>query len=644
MAVRAVAVAGLAIAIATSARADQTAGWGAYGGDPGGTRYSALTQINRGNVAKLKLAWSMRTGDFQHQDGTQKGPPVSCSRCHQTPYKFEATPILADGRLYVSTPFNRVVAIEPTSGRQLWRWDAKLDLKLDRNEGFVSRGVAYWEDIRAQGACHRRIFFGTVDARLVALDATTGLPCPGFGTQGTVRVDQDVGKVEVGQYGITSPPVVIGDLVAVGSSIGDNRGVDLEHGVVHAFDARTGQLRWAWDPIPRRPNDPGWRDWDPKAAARTGAANAWAPLSVDVERGLVFVPTGSAAPDYFGGERPGNNRYANSVVALEAKTGKPVWDFQTVHHDLWDYDVSSQPSLIELARGGKMIPAVVTANKAGFVFVLDRVTGQPLFPVEERPVPASTIPGERASPTQPFPSKPRPLHPLGITAADVWGLSPKDLAACRASFKEFKTSAMFAPPSLEGTLMYPGFGGGINWGGFAFASDRQLLIVNTLRLPMWVRLAKRASATAGNQVGTPYTMSRGMFVAPSGLPCVKPPWGMLTAIDLRTGEIRWEVPLGMMKGLETVPHAAEWGSVNFGGPIVTAGGLVFISAATDEYLRAFDAETGKELWKIKLPAGGQATPMTYQVGGKQYLVIAAGGHSAMGTTLGDHLLAFALPN
>lgn len=623
--------------------ADQGAtGWPAYGGDAGGTRYSPLNQITRDNVSRLTVAWSIRTGDWSHKDGSQTaGDGAGCARCHTTPYKFEGTPITGDGRLYLSTPLNRVVALDPATGAVLWRWDAALDMKQERSEGFVSRGVAFW-DGAGTGNCARRIFFGTVDARLVALDAATGTPCADFGQGGVVRLDQGVGTVEPGQYGVTSPPVVFEDLVVVGSSMGDNRRVDLERGTVRAFDARTGAERWSFDPIPRRPTDPGWSDWTPAAAARTGAANAWAPLSVDSARGLVFVPTGSAAPDFYGGERPGDNRFANSVVALEARTGKVVWGFQTVHHDLWDYDIAAQPSLVALRRGADTVPAVVAADKTGRIFVLDRRNGEPLFPVEERPVPASAVPGEVASPTQPFPTLPRPLHPHAMTEADVWGITPADRDACLAQFRAMRSGPIFTPPSLEGTVLFPGFGGGINWGGAAFEPGRQLLVVNTLRLAMWVKLAPRSRPDQGNQQGTPYTMSRAPLVAPSGLPCNQPPWGLLTAVDLGTGAVAWEVPLGRMRGLDQVAASERWGSINFGGPIVTAGGLVFIAAATDEKLRAFDVETGRELWQAPLPGGGQATPMTYSVGGRQYLLIAAGGHSSVGTTLGDHVVAYAL--
>lgn len=620
--------------------------WRAYGGDARGQRYSPLAQVHRGNVAQLRVAWTAHTGDLSHPKGDQ-GNVAGCGRCHTGDSKFEATPLAVRGTLFLSTPLNRVLALDPETGRQRWRFDPRLALDISRNEGYVSRGVSYWEDRRAPaGACARRIFMATVDARLFALDAATGDRCRSFGDSGVVRLDQGVGRVQVGQYGVTSPPAVVGDVVVVGSAIGDNRRVDLERGTVRAFDARTGRMRWAFDPIPRHPGDPAYREWSPAAATRTGAANAWAPLSADTARGLVFIPTGSAAPDFYGGERPGDNRYANSVVALEAATGRMRWHFQVVHHDLWDYDVASQPTLVDIDRGGRRVPAIVVATKMGYIFILDRTTGKPLFPVEERAVPASTVPGERAWPTQPYPlTAGLRLNPARLTEDDLWGPTPADRAACLAQFRTMRHGEMFTPPSLEGTLSYPGYPGAVNWGGVTVDPVRQLLVVNTMRLAAWVKLVPRAPGdSSGNQVGTPYRMERAVWAGPSGLPCQKGAWGMLTAIDLRTGDVRWERPIGgPPPGRMAPPAASEWGSPNFGGSLATAGGIVFIAAGMDERLRAIDIESGRDLWSAPLPAGGQATPMTYTVRGKQYVVIAAGGHGSLGTTLGDQVLAFSLP-
>ncbi|MEO7963580.1 MAG: pyrroloquinoline quinone-dependent dehydrogenase, partial [Gemmatimonadaceae bacterium] len=533
-----------------------------------------------------------------------------------------------------STPFNRVIALDPETGHQIWRYDPGLDVKQERNEGFVSRGVAFWSDSASNKstACSRRVLFGTVDARLVALDATGGALCEDFGTKGTVRLDAGIGYVQTGQYGVTSPPVIAGDLVVVGSSMGDNRRVDLESGVVRAYDVRSGKLAWTWDPIPRRADDPAAKSWPDSGAGITGGANAWAPLSVDSKRALIFVPTGSPSTDYYGGHRKGANDYANSVVALEAKSGRVKWHFQVVHHDLWDFDVPAQPTLATIEKDGAPRDVVIVATKMGHLFILDRDSGLPVFPIEERAVPASDVPGEVASATQPFPVLPKPLHPEGrFTANDVWGLEKGDTTFCRAIVAGKRNEGIFTPPSMKGTVMYPGFGGGINWGGVTYDPDRNVIIANTLRLAMWVKLEPRRSPTQGNQRGTPYTMTRAPVVSSKGIPCNPPPWGTLTAIDASTGLERWDIPLGSVPKLSAVPASALWGSPNFGGSIATAGGLTFIAATMDSHLRAFETSTGRELWKKELPAGGQATPMTYIWKGKQYVVIAAGGHSSLGT-------------
>ena len=622
-------------------------GWSFYGGDAGGMRWSPLADITRANVAQLVPAWTISTKDLEHKMGDQ-GPQVGCAKCHRGSTKFEATPLAVDGTLYLSTPLNRVVALEAATGKERWRFDPKLKLDIDRNEGFVSRGVALWSDSRSGApiACSRRVFFATVDARLFSLDATDGRPCAGFGDAGMVRLDVGVGRVQVGQYGVTSPPVIVGDVVIVGSAIGDNRLVEMEHGTVRAYDARSGALAWAWDPIPRSPETKGYETWTPEGARKTGAANAWAPLSVDAARGLVFVPTGSASPDFFGGERAGANLFSNSVVALDAATGAVRWHFQVVHHDLWDYDVPAQPTLFDLKRNGRTIPAVVVATKMGFIYILDRDTGRPLYPIEERAVPQSTVAGEQSWATQPFPSTAGfRLHPIGpVRESDVWGPTPAERETCLKQFATFRNEGLFTPPSLEGTIEYPFYGGGINWGGVTIDPVRQLLIVNHNRLAAWVKLRKRGpNDQFANMRGTPYVMDRAVWVSPGGSPCVKGPWGMLTAIDLATGLVKWEHPLGVRPGVPKSSDAATWGTPAAGGSLATAGGVVFIAASMDEVLRAFDVETGRELWRAKLPAGGQATPMTFRVGGKQYIVISAGGHGDYGVTISDKVVAYRLP-
>lgn len=621
---------------------NKTADWPAYGNDAGGSRYSPLADINRSNVGTLKIAWTYRTGE-----STDATPAARKSA-------FEATPILVDGTLYLSTPFNRVIALDPETGAERWTYDPKVDQSGGYSE-VTSRGVSTWMDSRTK---QRRIYVATIDARLIALDAKTGAPCKDFGQDGQVDLTRDVRLKDRGDYQVTSPPAVIGDLIVVGSSMGDNRGVELERGVVRAFDARTGKLQWAWDPIPQQPDDPARKTWEGDSATRTGAANAWSIISADPERGLVFVPTSSPSPDFYGGERKGRNDYANSVVALRAATGKVVWHFQVVHHDLWDYDVASQPALVTVKRNGRQVPAVVVATKMGHIFVLHRDTGKPLFPVEERPVPQTDVPGEQTSPTQPFPKLPRALAPQRLTPEDAWGMTPADRDWCRERIKSLRNEGIFTPPTLRGSLFYPGNVGGSNWGGVAYDPQRGLLIASTNRLPFAVKLipreefAKERQAAANNRLkgefgtqrGAPYGMYREPLMSPSGVPCNPPPWGALSAVDLTTGEVRWEVPLGTIPQMALLPQSKDWGSLNLGGAIVTGGGLVFIAAAMDTYLRAFDVETGKEIWKGQLPASAQATPMTYRSkNGKQYVVIAAGGHGKLGTKRGDYVVAFALP-
>ncbi len=619
--------------------------WPAYGRDPGGMRYSPLAEIDRDNVKNLKVAWTYRTGAAE-----VKGPSASKAA-------FEATPIFVDGTLYLTTPFSRVIALDPETGKERWAYDPNVDLSQGYSE-MTSRGVSTWMDPAAPGA--RRIYVATVDARLIALDAATGVPLNDFGDGGQVDLSRDVrlvDRVDRGDYQVTSPPAVIGDLIVVGSSIGDNRGVELERGVVRAYDARTGRLRWSWDPIPVRPDDPARATWAGESAARAGAANAWSILSADAERGLIFVPTGSPSPDHYGGERLGANLYANSVVALRAATGEVVWHFQVVHHDLWDYDVASQPMLVTVQRGGRDVPAVAVGTKIGHLFLLHRETGEPLFPVEERAVPASTVAGEEASPTQPFPKLPPPLVPQKLAPEDAWGVSAADREWCRERIKGLRSAGLFTPPSLEGTLQFPGLAGGMNWSGMSYDPRRGLLITNTNRLPFVVRLiprqdyiglrwapeGQRLKGEFARQAGARYAMHREPLLAASGAPCNPPPWGALTAVDLATGAVRWEVPLGSIPALSRLPQSANWGSVNMGGSTVTAGGLVFIGAAMDNRLRAFDVETGSELWQAELPAGAQAAPMTYRAAnGRQYVVIAAGGHGKLGTKLGDSVVAFAL--
>jgi quinoprotein glucose dehydrogenase len=598
--------------------------WDHYGGDPGGTRFSRLRSINPTNIARLKKIWEYHTGALQPETGAN----------HKA--AFECTPILVDGTLYVTTPFNHIIALDPATGAEKWKYDPHVDRHQSYSE-ITSRGVAAWTDGKARvgGQCRTRLFEGTIDARLIAVDATTGRPCDAFGDHGQVNLAKDVRLRDRGDYQVTSAPTVVGNVVITGSSVGDNRAFDVERGVVRGYDAWTGALKWSWDPIP----------WSADHHAQTGAANAWATISADPERDLIFVPTGSPSPDFYGGMRPGNDAYADSVTALQASTGEMAWSYQVVHHDLWDYDVAAQPALIDF-RGR---PAVAVATKMGLLFVLDRETGKPLHEVVERAVPKSDVEGENASPTQPIPTWDS-LVPLGLKQEEAWGPTPETRKWCGDAMSKLRNKGVYTPPSLQGTLEFPGNAGGVNWGSIAVDSERGVLYANTNRLAGMVRLIPRNEYVSarekaeknrflgefGTQSGTPYAMYREWLISPQRTLCNTPPWGALVAFDLNTGKRKWEAPLGsMVQGMQT-------GTPNLGGPMLTAGGLVFTAAAMDTYLRAFDAQTGKELWKAELPASAQSTPMTYRTGHRQYVVICAGGHGKLGTKMGDSVVAFAL--
>jgi quinoprotein glucose dehydrogenase len=595
--------------------------WPAYGRDAGGQRFSPLSEIDRSNVQLLKPAWTFHTGDAYE-------PPRG------RPTAFEATPIYVEGTVYLGTPLGRVIALDPVTGAARWSYDAKVP----RNEGygdFANRGVSTWKP--ANGP--RRIYIATIDARLIALDAASGKPVAGFGDNGTVNLRNGlrIPARTFSDYEQTSPPAIVGNTIVVGSGVADNGSVNQPSGEVRGYNAATGKLKWTWHPM--------------SGANAPGAANTWSVIAADPARGLVFLPTSSPSPDYYGGERLGDNLYANSIVALKAETGERVWHFQTVHHDLWDYDIASPPILFDVHRGGRTIPAVATGPKSGNYFILDRTTGKPIFGVEERPVPQSDVPGEKSSPTQPFPLAPPPLAPQKFTADQAFGASDTDRKWCSDEIAKLRNEGVFTPPSLKGTLVVPGNIGGMAWGGAAFDEAHHLLIVPTNNLAAEVRLIPRADfekerqAGRGSdwefspQAGTPYGMARRFLRAPGGSLCSQPPWGTLHAIDADTAEVKWSVPLGRVPGAP-----ASLGSLALGGPIVTAGGLVFMAGTLDSAIRAFDVETGKELWKGELPTSARSTPMTFRgPDGKQYVLVAAGGHGVAGFgALGDSLVAFRL--
>ncbi len=616
-----------------SAQSPDASDWGFYGGDAFGQHFSSLDQITRDNVNELTVAWTYRAGELG--EGFASNAKLT----------FEATPVLAFGSLFLETATNIVIALDPETGKQKWRYDPKID-RNRRYSDVAARGVSVWEDTdsKHQGACSRRVFVGTLDARLIALDAGSGQPCADFGTNGQLDLTANVRIRDRGDYEVTSPPALVGDAVVVGSSIGDNRATDVERGIIRAFDARTGAQRWSFDPLSEDP--------------ATGAANSWGVMSVDEEHGYVLIPTGSASPDFYGGRRLGNDQYANSLLALDANTGKPVWNQQLVHHDLWDFDVAAQPVLADIELQGIPVPGVIQATKTGMLYVFDRVKGQPLFPITEKPVPASRIPGEEASKTQPFSSLPSLVSQRKLNSADAWGITFWDRGKCRDLIESHRNEGIFTPPDTRGTILSPSYLGGVNWGGIAVDESRQRIVAAVNHLPTIVTLMPAQTmeeqaksddyphSEFARQSGTPYAMRREPLLSPWGLPCTAPPWGTLVSVDLRRNRIVWQVPLG---STETIgpwwAPTRNFGTPHMGGPIATAGDLVFIGAAMDSYFRAFDIETGRELWKYRLPAGGQATPMTYRAGPdlRQYVVIAAGGHGSLGTQRGDYVVAFALP-
>lgn len=623
--------------------------WPTYGNDPGSSRYSPLMEITKANVSGLKVAWTYHTGDIAAANSTWNGQKVWAKST------FEATPLVVDDTLYVVTPFNRIIALDPETGREKWTFDPKIDRIGYYGDYFTCRGLATWADPerRAGEACRRIIYTASQDGRLIAVDGASGKACPAFGNNGEVSLKAGIDHIVVrGEYHFTSAPAVVGSTVIVGSAINDNDRVEMPPGVVRGYDTRTGALRWTWDPVPRDPADPARTAWN-NGADRTGAANVWGPLSADPAQDLVFLPTTSPSPDFFGGERQGEDRYADSVVALRASTGKVVWSFQAVHHDLWDYDLTSGPSLIEVERNGRRITALAQATKTGDLFILDRDTGQPVFPVQERPVPQGGVPGEWLSPTEPVPTAPPRLVPDRLEPKDAWGLTPWDRGKCREAIAGLRRDGIFTPPSLQGTLEYPGNIGGTNWGGVSFDRGRGLILVNQTDLPFVVQLIPREQARHQEKgweyaamKGTPYVMRRRALLSPWKLPCNRPPWGTLAAVEANTGRIRWQAPLGSMRELAPLPLSIHWGTPSLGGPLTTAGGLTFIGATLDRTFRAFDTDTGRELWHAGLPASAMATPVTYRAraGGRQFVVVCSGGHGKSETSkLSDAVIAFALP-
>ncbi|HXG64995.1 MAG TPA: pyrroloquinoline quinone-dependent dehydrogenase [Blastocatellia bacterium] len=591
--------------------------WPYVGGDPGGMRYSTLKQINRENVKDLQVAWVFHAGphklpveDFTH-------PSIQC------------TPIVIDGVMYFTSADTQVIAVDAATGQEKWRFNPQRT----QRSYLSNRGVAYWSDGRRNGA--RRILFAIPDGKLFSLDARTGKPDPAFGKHGVVElregIERDLTKLA---YGATSAPAVFENLVILGFSV--DEGFVAAPGDIRAFDARTGKEVWRFRTVPR-PGEFGSETWKGESWKERGGANAWGGVRVDTGRGLVFAGLGSAAHDFYGGDRVGDNLFANCVIALDARTGRRVWHYQLIRHDIWDYDLPTPPNLVTVTHNGRMIDAVAQVTKTGYVFLFDRATGRPLFEIVERPAPPSDVPGEQAAEKQVYPVKPPPFSRQGFTENDITDISPASREYVRERIKTMRYGAMYTPPSVRGTVQMPGLHGGATWSGASFDPTTGLLYVNANDMP-WLVYVKPSESFPKYYNG--HNIS--IFKDQDGFPASKPPWGTLNAIDLNKGEIKWQIPLGdwpgaLERGLKNT------GTENFGGSIVTAGGLVFIASTMDEKFRAFDKETGKLLWEYKLPAGGYAAPCTYMVNGRQYVVIAAGGGGKPRTKAGDAYVAFALP-
>lgn len=667
--------------------------WHAYGRTGHGQRYSPLPQITPDNVDQLEVAWTYRTGDVRGQPGDPEETT------------FEVTPLKIDDRLFLCTPHQSVIALDATTGEEIWRLDPRIQGKLALQH-LTCRGLAWYPGTPAattRGAgeapagaeataapateaavpampseaartpsgapvasgglpgtpsCTARLFMPTADGRLIAIDPTDGRVCTDFGN-GTGQVDlwRNMPEVNPGSYYSTSPPVVTGSLVIIGGTVLDNVSTTEPSGVIRAFDVHTGELVWNWDP-----GNPG--DTAPIATGDTysmSTPNSWSISSVDEELGLVYIPMGNQPPDQWGGERdPEGERYSSSVVALDTATGQLRWVFQTVHHDLWDYDVPAQPSLVDLAIGGENVPTLVQPTKQGEIFVLDRRTGEPLLPVEEVPVPQGAATGDHTAPTQPVSAL--SFGPPDLAGADMWGATLLDQMACRIQLRRLRYEGRYTPPSEQGSLIHPGNFGVFNWGGVAVDPVRQVVFATPTYLAFTSKLIPREDdetlyvqsgdapphsplPNLNENIGAPFAVEMGPFLSPLALPCHQPPWGYVAVADLTTGDVVWKHRNGTVRDLAPIPLPFRMGVPGIGGPIMTASGLAFHSGTMDYYVRGFDVATGEELWRDRLPAGGQATPMTYLgADGRQYLLVMAGGHGSTGTRTGDYVIAYALPD
>ncbi|WP_371433370.1 membrane-bound PQQ-dependent dehydrogenase, glucose/quinate/shikimate family [Novosphingobium sp.] len=617
--------------------------WTAYGNDRGGSRFSPLAQITPANVGNLQRVWSFHTGP-----GPRNGKA-----------SFQANPLKIGNKVYFCTGYNDVIALDAETGTQVWRHRANTDIR--GVYGLSCRGVTYYRVPGATGPCAERIYTATLDARLLAMDAADGRSCTGFGTNGVASLLEGMTPVEKGYYFVTSPPAIARGKLVLGGWVTDGQHTGEPSGVVRAFDAVTGRFAWAFDV-----GKPDFHGLPPAGQGFTrGTPNSWAPMSSDDSLGLVYVPTGNATPDYYGGHRTANDdRFSSSVVALDSETGAVRWSFQTTHHDLWDYDVPAQPTLVDLPGG---IKGLLQPTKRGQIFFLDRATGKPLLPVAERPVPRDGVPGERISPTQPYSVGIPSFGGPQPTEKGMWGLTPIDQAMCRVRFRQARFEGDMTPLSTrQPTVTWPGYLGGVDWGGVSVDPVRQLMIVNNNQVANYNRLIPRAEAdrmgvhpmTAEHmsdvggpvaQKGVPYAAHIAPFLSPLAIPCQQPPYGRISAVDLRTGKMVWSRLFGTSRdsGPLALPTflPIPMGVPNIGGSVTTRSGLVFIGATQEHAFRAYDVASGRELWRARLPAGGNASPATYwsTSSGRQFVVIAAGGHGAMLSGEGDEIVAYALP-
>ena len=605
--------------------------WPHYGSTLQGDRFSPLTQINPKNVNRLEVAWMFRSGDR----------PTAFSSA-------EATPLKVGDTIYTCTPNSVVIALDAQSGAERWRFDPQnADAPYPIR---TCRGVAYYHSPEDSGECTATILSTTLDSRLVALNAANGRLCSRFGHAGMVSLRENMGETLPYVSFTTSTVSVIRGHVVLGGLVFDNQSTDMPSGVIRSYDATTGQLQWAWDMgVPDRVGPPA----DGQIYTRS-TPNSWTIFAADEQLGLVYVPMGNASPDFWGAKRrPFDEKYGSSIVALDLESGRPRWSFQTVHHDLWDYDVPAQPSLVELPTPQGYRSALVQPTKRGDIYVLDRRTGEPIVPVAERAVPQGAARADWVSKTQPFSQLRLPAPRLSESA--MWGVTPFDQLECRIQFRLSRYDGMFTPPGLDPTIIMPGLTGAVNWGGVSIDIERKVLVANYMMLPWRGNLVPREQMTAAEaaspwtqrMTGTPYIWHQSPWLGPFQVPCSEPPWGRLVAIDLVTHAVLWSEPLGTGRdsGPFNIPSGLGFtmGVPSMGGTVVTRSGLVFISGTLDRYVRAFDLQTGKEVWRARLPAGGQATPMTYMAGGRQFLVVTAGGHSLMGTKPGDYTIAYALP-